>query len=153
MWNRDFKEFFASLNANKVRYLVIGGAAYNVYAPPRATKDIDIWVEPARDNLERLIDAIAAFGFPTGDLDAEALLASTSVIMLGRAPNRIAVLTRPAGLRWDEAYRDRFEGTYDDVPIAFLSLEHLIEAKRAAARARDLADVETLEAIRRRRRA
>src|SRR5262245_54053077 len=40
--NQDFKEFFKSLNARGVEFLVVGGVAYNFYAPPRATKDIDV---------------------------------------------------------------------------------------------------------------
>jgi hypothetical protein len=37
--NQDFKEFFRSLNARNVEFLVVGGVAYNFHAPPRATKE------------------------------------------------------------------------------------------------------------------
>lgn len=42
--NPDFKEFFQLLNANEVRYLVIGGYAVALHGYPRYTKDIDIWI-------------------------------------------------------------------------------------------------------------
>lgn len=42
--NEDFREFFDSLNANEVRYLVVGGYAVAVHGCPRYPKDIDIWV-------------------------------------------------------------------------------------------------------------
>ncbi len=37
--NQDFKEFIQSLNANNVRYLVIGGYAVAFHGHPRYTKD------------------------------------------------------------------------------------------------------------------
>ena len=39
---RDFEEFFASLNAHRVRYLIVGGYAVGFHARPRATKNIDV---------------------------------------------------------------------------------------------------------------
>jgi hypothetical protein len=55
MVNSDFADFFALLNQHGVEFLVIGGVAYNFHAPPRATKDIDVWVRPTRTNLERTL--------------------------------------------------------------------------------------------------
>lgn len=148
--NEDFQGFFASLNAKQVRFLVIGGVAYNFYAPPRATKDIDVWVEPAPGNLARLKDAIAAFGFPTDDLDLAELERTAKVLMLGRVPNRIDVLTRPTGVDWDGAWSRRRPSRYGTAEIHFIDRADLIAAKKAAGRPRDLADVATLEAIARR---
>lgn len=39
--HQDFKEFIELLNANGVKYLVIGGYAVNFHGYPRYTKDID----------------------------------------------------------------------------------------------------------------
>lgn len=145
--NRDFKEFFASLNDRRVEFLVIGGVAYNFHAPPRATKDIDVWVRPTSGNLQRLLAAIAAFGFPTHDIDLADLAANPRVLMLGRVPFRIDILTRPAGVDWDSAWPRRAAGDYDGVPVGYLSRIDLIAAKRAAGRPRDLADVAELERL------
>jgi hypothetical protein len=150
--NRDFRDFFATLQAHGVEFLLIGGVAYNFYAPPRATKDIDVWVRPTTDNLARLIEAIGAFGFPTDALSVEQLAGEKGqVLMLGRVPNRIDVLTRPAGLTWDSAWEGRVLTSYDDLELALLDIRTLIAAKRAAGRPRDLADAAKLEEILRRR--
>ncbi len=37
----DFKEFIELMNSQNVRYVMIGGYAYNLYRNPRATGDID----------------------------------------------------------------------------------------------------------------
>src|ERR1700722_9835663 len=97
--SRDFRDFFVALQEHGVEFLLIGGVAYNVYAPPRATKDIDVWVRPTRENIARLLSAIGAFGFPVEGLDVDMLASEKGqVVMLGQVPNRIDVLSRPSGL-------------------------------------------------------
>jgi hypothetical protein len=148
--NEDFRDFFRLLNARSIEFLVIGGVAYNFHAPPRATKDIDIWVNPEADNLRRLVAAIREFGFPAHEIDIDDLARSERVLMLGRVPNRIDVLTRPRGVDFAEAWSRRVVAHYGDVPIGLLALDDLIAAKRAAARPQDLADAARLEKIRQR---
>ncbi|MBI3268129.1 MAG: hypothetical protein HYZ53_03840 [Planctomycetes bacterium] len=139
------------MNSGRVEYLLIGGVAYNYHAPPRATKDLDVWVRPVRENLVSLLLAIREFGFPTTGLSVDELATKTKVLMLGVPPNRIDILTRPTGLDWDGAWARKSAAAYDDVPVWLLDIADLIRAKRAAARPRDLADVASLEEIVRRR--
>jgi len=40
-----FESLFSALNKAKVRYLVVGGIAVNLYGIERATADIDLFVE------------------------------------------------------------------------------------------------------------
>jgi len=146
--SHDFRDFFVALQQHGVEFLLIGGVAYNVHAPPRATKDIDIWVRPTRDNVARLIDAIRAFGFPVESLEVDALAGEKGqVIMLGHVPNRIDVLTRPSGLEWEHAWSRHEVTKYEDVDVPLLDVETLLAAKRAAGRPRDLADAAMLEKI------
>ncbi len=143
----DLSEFFALLNSRAIEYLVIGGVAYNYYAPPRATKDVDIWVRPSSENVARLIEAIRDIGFPTDAISIELLTTQDQVVIMGRPPNRIDVLTRPAGLDWAAAWSRRQLTEYEEVPVGILSMSDLIVAKRAAGRPRDLADLSMLEKI------
>jgi predicted nucleotidyltransferase len=143
----DFKEFFALLHAKKVEFLVIGGVAYNHYAPPRATKDIDVWIRPSVDNCANFIAAVAEFGFPTGDLTAFDLAGDDRVLILGRAPNRIDVLTHPGGCDWETAWSRRTMSDYDEVPLPVIGLEDLILMKAHAGRPQDLVDVVKLRKV------
>lgn len=143
----DLSEFFALLNSRAIEFIVIGGVAYNFYAPPRATKDVDIWVRPTVENAARLIDAIRDFGFPTEALSIDGMTTQEQVVIMGRPPNRIDVLTRPAGLDWATAWERRVLTEYEGVPVGILSMSDLISAKRAAGRPRDLADLAMLEKI------
>ena len=60
----DFKDLLFVLNANKVRYLVVGGQAVIRHAQPRATKDIDILIQPTPNNSVALFRALQEFGAP-----------------------------------------------------------------------------------------
>ena len=42
--NSDFSDPSRHFNAERVRYLVIGGYAVIQYAEPRSTADLDLWV-------------------------------------------------------------------------------------------------------------
>ena len=95
----------------------------------------------------RFVRALGEFGLPTEAIDIEELERSQRVLMIGRAPTRIDVLTRPDGLDWVGAWSRRMTTDYGDVPISLLAIEDLISSKRAAGRPRDLADVAMLEKI------
>jgi hypothetical protein len=51
---RDLSDFVALLNAHNVRYLVVGGDAVVYHGSPRATGDIDFFVEVAPEDARRL---------------------------------------------------------------------------------------------------
>jgi hypothetical protein len=71
--------------------------------------------------------------------------------VLGNRPVRIDVLTQIDGVSFTPAWRRSVEANYGAAPVRFLSLEDLIASKRAAGRLQDLADVDVLERVERRR--
>jgi hypothetical protein len=91
--------------------------------------------------------ALEEFGFGGVGLTTDDFVADDRVIQLGRAPNRIDLLTRLWGVDFDAAWKRRVEAHLDDVPVAFLSRTDLLRSKRATARAQDLADAAALEAL------
>lgn len=50
--NSDFKDLLRAFNEADVKYLVVGGWAYMEHVEPRATKDLDIWIETSDKNAE-----------------------------------------------------------------------------------------------------
>jgi hypothetical protein len=67
---QDFKDLLSALNDNKVKYLIVGGWAVSHHAQPRATKDLDILIQPAPRNAENLLRALQQFGAPVAALRA-----------------------------------------------------------------------------------
>jgi len=143
--NQDFRRFVQSLNDNHVRYLVIGGYAVAFHGHPRYTKDIDIWLEMSQDNARNMVQALNQFGFGSlGLLEAD-FLTPDVIIQLGYPPNRIALITTPAGIDFESCYASRVEVELDGVRVAFIDLSSLKRSKQASGRAQDLADLENLD--------
>ncbi len=145
MLNQDFKEFIESLNANQVRYLVVGGYAVAIHGHPRYTKDIDIWLEVSPANAANMVRALDQFGFSSLGLSEADFLAADQIVQLGNPPNRIDLFTALPGVDFAECYPARVEIEIDGVRIDFIDLENLRKNKKASGRHQDLADLENLE--------
>ena len=52
MFSQDFKELLSAFNEHQVKYLIVGGYAVAIHAQPRATKDLDLFVQPDPDNAK-----------------------------------------------------------------------------------------------------
>lgn len=61
---QDFEDILYMLEQHAVRYLIIGGLAFIYHAKPRYTKDIDLWIDPAAENVYRANKALTEFGSP-----------------------------------------------------------------------------------------
>ena len=48
--DRDLKELLSALNAQRVKYMIVGGYAVSVHAQPRVTKDLDIFIAMSPSN-------------------------------------------------------------------------------------------------------
>src|SRR5437763_15371756 len=111
--HRDFKELFGFLNAEAVRYLVVGGYAVSLHAEPRATKDLDILVDPAPDNAVALFRALAAFGAPLEGMTPESFVQPGTFFRMGVPPVMVDVLPNIAGVEFDRAWSRRVEAVVD----------------------------------------
>ena len=146
MPSHDYEEFIAALNAHGVRYLVVGAHAVAFHARPRATKDLDILLEPTSTNARNVLSALREF-FGGADLGykVEDLTAPEWIIQLGVAPVRIDLLPEIAGFsNFAEAWEGRVDARFGAVPTHYLGLDALIRAKEAAGRPQDRADVRVL---------
>lgn len=54
------ESFFQSLEAHGVSYLLMSGQAAILYGAATFSEDVDLWVSPVQDNLERLRDSLRA---------------------------------------------------------------------------------------------
>lgn len=145
MLDSNFREFIQSLNANGVKYLVVGGFAVAYHGYPRYTKDIDFWIWASPENAPLMLEAIRDFGFGTLGLTEADFLNSANIVQIGQEPNRIDLILDLEGLDFEECFQQRVEAVFEGVPIHFIDLNNLIKSKQVAGRRKDLADVEELE--------
>jgi len=146
----DFKELLSIFNAQKVRYLIVGGYAVSFHAQPRATKDIDLLIKPDTDNAKAVYAALGKFGAPLVGLTAEDFIEREKFFRMGRAPVIVDILPEIKGVDFDRAWQNRVEAIIDvqsGLSAAFISREDLVAAKLAAGRPQDLADVAALRKV------
>ena len=62
--NQDFLDLLRAFAGAEVRFLVVGAYALGLHGRPRATGDLDLWVEPTAENAGRVMRALSAFGSP-----------------------------------------------------------------------------------------
>ncbi len=144
--NKDFKEFIQLLNANNVKYLIVGGYAVGFHGYPRYTKDLDIWLLVSDENAENVMNALKQFGFGNIGLHKTDFLKHDEFVQLGYPPNRIDLVTSCDGVEFKECYNSKLEIKVDDTIIYFIDLENLRKNKKASGRPQDIADLDNLKA-------
>lgn len=153
MSSRDYEEFVALLNESGARYLIVGAHAVAHYARPRATKDLDLFIEPTPENAQRILAAIRDFLGTDLGVTVEDLSTPGRIVQLGVAPTRIDLLSRLAGgLDFDAAWMKRTDAKFGEVDAHYLSLDDLIQEKESAGRDQDRADLRSLRRARQKRR-
>lgn len=145
--NPDFSDLLAEFNAYGVECLVVGAHALAAHGVVRATKDMDVWVNPTPANAARVLRAIAAFGAPLHDLTEADLATPGIVFQIGVPPIRIDIVTAIDGVDFASAWNARLITRFAGFETAVLSRRDLIANKKAAGRLQDLADVQRLEAL------
>jgi predicted nucleotidyltransferase len=151
----DFRALLRALATGGVDFVVVGGVAAAIHGAARATYDVDVLYARTPANMARLVTALAPLrpylrGAPPG------LPFSWDAGTLERGLN--FTLTTTAG-DLDLLGEVTYGGTYDvllpdtEIVTAFgiecrcLSLERLIQVKRAVGRVKDLDAIAELEAI------
>jgi hypothetical protein len=145
--NPDFLDLLTALNAAESRFLVVGGYALGVHGRPRATKDLDLWIEASADNARRVMQALRDFGVPLGDLAEKDLETPGTGFKMGEPPSRVDILTRIDGVRFEDAWPRRLQTSLGPVRCGVIGWADLLVNERAAGRPQDLADVAALEKL------
>jgi hypothetical protein len=135
------------LNEGGVKYVVVGGFALALHGVVRATKDIDLLIEPTLENAARALKALAGLTFGISrELDPSDVVANP-ITLIGDDP-RVDLLTLAWSVRYADAAPKAQRVAIDGVAVPFADLDTLIRTKQTD-RFQDKADVETLEQVRR----
>lgn len=143
--NQDFVDLLRAFLAAEVRFLVVGAYALALHGRPRATGDLDLWVEATPQNAERVMRALAAFGAPLTEISADDFAREGVTYQIGIPPGRIDILTDLTGLTFAEAWPDRLRKPFGDIDVDFIGRAAFIRNKRATGRPKDLGDIEGME--------
>ena len=149
IFRKDFREFITAFNDAEVEYVLVGGYSVMLHGYSRPTGDLDIWVNKTSSNYDKLCKAFVLFGLPLLNMNLSKFLDNSvyDVFSFGRPPLAIDILTNLKGLDFDEAYKKSEMIEVDEIRVRLIHYNHLIEAKKAAGRTKDLNDIENLERI------
>jgi hypothetical protein len=143
--NPDFLDLLRAFTAADVRFLIVGAYALALHGRPRATADLDVWIEATPDNAQRVMRALAAFGAPLADISEADFAREGVTYQIGIPPGRIDILTELTGITFAEAWTDRLRRPFGDVEVEFIGRASFIRNKRATGRPRDLGDIDGME--------
>ena len=105
-------------------------------------------VRATPENAERVMRALAAFGAPLSAHGVTAALFAEPGLgyRVGVKPKLIEVLTTISGVSFDEVMQGARVIDVDGRSVSVIGRRALVANKRASGRAKDLADLEWLEA-------
>jgi hypothetical protein len=148
--NSDFREILSAFCEEKVEFMLIGAYAVAAHGLPRATGDIDLWVECSASNANRVWAALSNFGAPLENLSKQDFLTPGTVVQLGVTPRRIDILTQITGVNYEDARPNRLLLELEGITVPVIGLAELLKNKSAVARPQDEADVARLQQMRER---
>jgi predicted nucleotidyltransferase len=146
----DLLAFWRVLNANAVRYIMVGGFAVRFNGYNRNTEDVDMWLEDKIENRQRLRKSFAELGY--GDYESLETMPfipgwTNFYISFGV---ELDIMTSMKGLEtesFDDCLKKAKVANLDGIPVPFLHINDLLLNKKAVARPKDQLDVIELEKI------
>ena len=119
--SKDWREFLELLNSRGVDYVIVGAQSLAFHGRPRYTGDLDILVRPTAHNARLLVDVLKQFGFAHSGFKETDFIEPEQMIQLGRAPNRIDLLSSISGVSIDEAFASKVSAELDGIPVHMIS--------------------------------
>jgi predicted nucleotidyltransferase len=139
-----------------VEFIAVGGTAANIHGSPRITYDLDILYRRNKDNIQRLVTALAPMhpyprGAPAGlpfHWDEATVRAGLNFTLVTEGGD-LDLLGEMAGAgKYEDVFPRSEEVTFRGNVFRVVDIDTLIQAKRAAGRRKDFEAIAELEAIR-----
>ncbi len=139
----NLRELFTCLKRNNVKYVVIGGIAAIFHGVPRATFDLDLFIEKTDINAGRLLEALKEANFGTADM-TDAIDIVSHPITIFNDKIKVDCFTTIPGLEFKKAWGNKLVEYYKEVPLNVISKDDLLKAKQASKRKIDKEDIKIL---------
>ncbi len=158
-----YEDILRAFHRARVRYLIAGGVAVNLYGVPRFTRDLDILIDPSPLNLKKLERVLRRLGYrPRAPVRLEEFLhrdnwkrwkrekgmLAFSLHHPDRPYEEVDLLTDPP-FTFTHAEKHGITLRQGNFRLRLVGLDDLMRMKRKAGRAQDLADIESLSKVRR----
>lgn len=151
----EYFQLFSKLAQHKVRYLICGGLAVNIYGIPRMTADIDILLDFTEENIEHFETAIKLLKYQSmiplsiktfvskeerqKAIKEKNLIAYSYYNNFSNYLNLDVLIDVP--LNFEEMWQSKETRQMESVEVNLVSVENLIALKQYANRKQDNDDV------------
>lgn len=143
------RRILAAFEEEGVRYLIFGGVAMNLHGLPRFTEDLDVFIEPTRENVDAVKRALRrVYDDPSiEEISPDELVGEYPAVQYVPPDGtfHIDILTRLGeAFRFEDLEPD--ETTLDGVKVKLVSPRTLFRMKRDTVRPKDRLDADGLRA-------
>ncbi len=156
-----YEVIFRACQKRKIKYLVIGGVAVNLYGYYRGTADLDLMISLDKRNLTKFMEMLFSMGFRPKIPVSMQEMSDPKKIQKWIEEKNMKVLSvyNPQNemmhidimvldlLDFGAAYKRRKVLEEGDLKVSVLSIDDLITIKKIAGRKRDKMDIMALEKI------
>ncbi len=136
--NPHFRDLLKAFVEANVRFLIVGAYALGLHGRPRATGDLDVWVEATSENAARVMQALAAFGAPLAEVVADDFAREGITYQIGVPPVRIDILTQLTALTFAEAWPGRMRRPFGDGEVDFIGRDAFLRNQPPKRPAKEL---------------
>lgn len=157
----DYIGIFELLHKRKVRYLLCGGLAVNIYGVPRMTADIDLILDFDYENLKQfeicVVDAFYQSQIPISlsllstQQERVKLIKEKNLIAFSYFNTRANVMSMDVlidiPLEFAEMWERKTTRTTDGIDIHVVSVDDLIKLKEYSNRKQDIDDIYLLSQL------
>lgn len=152
----DFEGLLKALRDGGVDFILVGGAAATAHGSARLTEDLDVVYSRVPENIVRLASALGPYspylrGAPPGlpfSWDVETMRRGLNFTLTTSLGSLDLFGEIAGGGSYETLLPDCVTLTVFGAPCRCLSLDRLIQVKRAAGRPKDLEAIAELEALR-----
>ena len=143
----SFARLLAALVQGDVRFAVAGGVACVLNGHVRGTQDIDILIDSAPDNVDRILAVLRGWGEGFArELSVEDFPIEPGAVRVNEE-FPLDIFTEMSGLTWPTALPHVRWWRSGELSVPYLDASALIATKEHSVRAKDQEDVRVLRAL------
>ena len=141
MSEKYYEKEIKALNKSKIKYLVVGGIAVNLYGLYRLTRDLDLMIDISEENLEKFMSLMNKLGYGT-NLSIDEWKGKVAIAFRHQKDKskQIDIFIRNP-IDFKNAYKKRKIFKLGKTKIVSVSFEDLLKMKEISGRDRDLIDM------------
>jgi hypothetical protein len=154
-------DLLEALYKNKVKYLIVGGLAVNLYGVPRVTQDIDLIISTSKSNVLKLISLLKNLGYvPRLPVNPAHLALPDKVKDWVESKNlkafsfyhqkdnyKVVDIVLVHSLDFEQSFKNKTVKKVDNIKIYLASMDDLIRTKEFGNRPQDLSDIAMLKKV------